>query len=77
MTTRTMYMHTLDGKPAKYTGDQIAFASHGRYARKGIPLAASLDQIKRERKASDKWRRSQGFKTDIFTYSYVLVEVPT
>jgi hypothetical protein len=75
---RTMYMHTLNGKPASYSpGAQISFTTTGRYARKGVRLAASVAEIKEQRKASDAWRAKKGFRTDLFTYSYVLVEVPS
>lgn len=49
---RVMFMHTIDGKPASYEeGYQISWGGWGRYARKGIRLAASRDQIRAEQKA--------------------------
>ncbi len=75
--TRTMYMHTLDGRPASYEpGYQIHFVSEGRYARKGIHLCASIDDIKRERKASAAWRQKGGLSEAGWKFGYVRVEVP-
>ena len=52
------YMHTLDGKPACYDGDQICFMTHG------TPLSrfpTSLAQVRQEQKSSDEWRQKQGY----------------
>ncbi len=51
-----LYMHTLNGYPARYwKGAQICYAC-------GVVknLATSLAQIKRERTASLKWRKKYG-----------------
>jgi hypothetical protein len=74
MGTRTMYMHTLDGKPAcmDRDGTQIVFA-RGRYRAR---LVDSLREIRREQRQSVKWRMEQGFNID-FRHGYVLVEVPS
>lgn len=50
MTTRTMYMHTLDGKPALYTerhGKQIGFPS----SRTPLVLIATLRKIREQQAA--------------------------
>lgn len=73
---RTMFMHTINGKPASYEpGDQIAFAPRGRYARKGIRLVASIAQIRAEQRATIKYRTAQGWDSNGFEYSYVRVEI--
>lgn len=71
---RVLYMHTLDGRPAQYYPDeQIAFADD----RRGVSrFADSLSQIRREQRASDKWRLEQGFRIDEWNYSYVRVRLP-
>ena len=62
-----LYMHTLDGRPASYT-ERCGLC----YERKGIRLATSLRQIRREQ-ATDKRRRiGEGFLNET-TYGYVTV----
>jgi len=75
--TRTMFMHTIDGKPADYErGEQITFASPGRYARRGIVLVPSIKQIRAEENASRQWRIARGCAVAGWDYGYVRVEVP-
>jgi len=72
-----MFMHTLNGRPATYAeGEQVVYAQQGRYSRKGLRLAASLDQIKREWRASELWRARRGFDQSVSPHSYVRIEVP-
>ena len=51
------YIHTINGRPARYDGDQIC------YALVTIPIntCESLKQIRREEKATVQWRASKGF----------------
>lgn len=65
----TLYMHTLDREPAYYDGEQIVFA--GREVRQ---LAASLDQIRRERAASRHWRISRGLTNEGWDYGYCRIK---
>jgi hypothetical protein len=76
--TRMMYMHTIDGRPAFYEGadGQVVFAPVGRYARAGAVLVPNLQQVRQEQRASTKWRIAHGFNIDGFDYGYVRVEVP-
>lgn len=54
----TKFMHTIDGRPAFYDHEeQICFAVR----RRAIPLAKDLNQIKREQRASRRWRIKNGF----------------
>ena len=71
---RVVYMHTLDGRPAQYwPGEQVAFADD----RRGVSrFADSLKQIRREERASERWRRSKGFDETSFEYGYVRVRLP-
>lgn len=53
---RSLYMHTLDGKPAQFDGWQICYAMHviKRFAN-------DLDQIREEQLASRRWRAKKGY----------------
>lgn len=72
MKRRVMYMHTIDGYPAKYLerNRQITFAG-----KRGIRLVPSLAQIRREQRATVEWRTAQGYGDHDTKYGYVLVEV--
>lgn len=52
------YMHTIEGQPAWYDGEQICYASWRRV----IPLVRDLATIKRQRRAANDWRTMQGFE---------------
>lgn len=70
------YMHLINGKPAFYwPGKQITFAA---YRRTPVSLAKDLNQIRKEQRASVKWRKQRGFHDatkDYFIYGWVRVEV--
>lgn len=66
-----LYMHTLDGKPAFYDGQQICYVGIGRKVHK---FATSLKQIKSERIKSENWRNKQGFRDfEPNDYGHVLI----
>jgi len=67
-----MYMHTIEEKPGRYEGKhgQICFVT-GFFIGK---LVSSLKQIKKEQRASIKYRKSQGWSTN-FDYGHIRVEV--
>lgn len=66
-TGRVVYMHLLDGQPAQYyKGQQIAFG-HTIVTQ----FAESLQQIRREQKASAKWRIQRGFDGDKFATGHI------
>jgi hypothetical protein len=68
----TKYLHTIDAKPAMYvSGEQICFRP---FYGKAYPLADSLDQIRKEQKASLKYREECGFASDA-KYDYVRIYV--
>lgn len=73
---RTYYLHTLDGRPAYFNGQQIASATPGGYVRRGQWLCSSLKEIREQREASRKWRAQQGFSDHGWTLGYVRVHVP-
>lgn len=71
---QTYYLHTINGKPATYyPGDQICYVT--KYGDAGV-LVKSLRQIRREQKASIKFRQSKGIPEDGSDYGYRRVRVP-
>lgn len=63
----TLYMHTLDGKPAAFfPRDGVCFAH------KRITLARSLRQIRKEQAESSRIRTDAGLSDDC-EYGYVTV----
>lgn len=68
----SLYMHTLNGQPAAWDGLQIAYASFYGDAN---PLCRDLKQIRREQKASLRWREKMGFHND-FTHGHIRVSIP-
>lgn len=64
---RTIYIHTLDGKPATFDGQQICFAHGGGMGNKPC---YSLDEIREQQDKSHAWRKKQGFSDIKFTLSY-------
>lgn len=73
---RVMYMHTIDGMPAFYQthqeAPQIVFVG----ARSRVVLCRSLVQIRREARATRKWRKASGYSVGDMVYGYCRVEVP-
>lgn len=55
------YMHTMDGKPAVFEPEygQIFFANRGKFG--CVKLADTIDQIRNERRISERTRRKQKF----------------
>lgn len=68
------YLHTLEGKPAGFDGDQIAYASKG----KGwfVPLVKDLKTIRRQQQQTFEFRKKFNEEYDKYqtTYDYVIVE---
>jgi hypothetical protein len=76
--TRVMYMHTLDGRPAGWDGDQIVFADVlPRWQDEPGPahLYLTLAEIKRKIEDSRRWRATKRMPND-FDYGWCVVEVP-
>lgn len=63
------YMHTVNGKPGHYDGDQVCYFTVTR----PIPLCDTLKQIRKEQAAAIKWRASKGFSI-YATYGYAKVQ---
>ena len=68
----TYYMHTIDGQPATFDGDQICFA----HPRHGNPLRRSLAEIKADRKRTERYRRTLGFRFEPKIYGHIRVRTP-
>lgn len=70
---KTMYMHTLDGSPARYEeNEQVCFLNHrGKFIGKLVP---SLKRIRYEHEKSQAWRVKQGFPEND-NLGYIRVEV--
>lgn len=68
------YMHTINEIPARYVpGEQICFVNHhGNFIGK---LVDSLAQIRKEQRASVKWRKDKCWGLENFKYDYIRVEV--
>lgn len=68
---KTYYMHTLDGRPAFFDGEQICFLR--RFGKPSMALAKSLKQIRLQQARSNEFRRSLGDYDEIKRYGYVRV----
>jgi len=88
MSTRLMYMHTLDDEPATFgvygEAEYLWFASNG-HAKRAAKLVPTLRQIRREQQRciAFEWKEWSAKKPDvrgeppsIKRYGYVLCEVP-
>jgi hypothetical protein len=74
--TKTYYLHTLDGMPAFFDGDQIVFTVPGGWHRNQQKLCTSLRQIRRQHEDSKRWREAQGFEEHT-EHDYARVVVPS
>jgi hypothetical protein len=63
------YLHLLDGHAASFDGYQICFFTKAR----GVYLASSLAQIRREQDTSARNRQRDGLSASRHEYSYVRV----
>jgi hypothetical protein len=76
--TRRLYLHTIDGKPATFDGEQISFVTqHPDWQDRPYPArpVASLRTIKAQQARAREYRRQMGFG-ELGGYGYVFVEVP-
>lgn len=72
---KSYYIHTLNGKPAFFDGDQICYATI--YQRAGNVACKSLQQIRREQVKSERWRYEMfGEQATRHQYGYVRFTVP-
>ena len=71
----TKYMHLINGEPAFYTAEQQQICFWVRYG-PAPEMAESLKQIRKEQKASLKYRLACGFADDYpCEYSHIRVQV--
>ena len=70
---KTFYLHTIDGKPGCFSGDQICFLPfHG----KAYELATSLSQIRKEQEATKRYRLKNGWLFVSRRYGHRRVAIP-
>lgn len=72
--SRKLYMHTLDGKPAYFDGEQIVYAElrdHWQDDYSVCVLRTSVDQIRKDQEASRKYREKS--RWDVGEYDFVIV----
>jgi len=73
---KTYYMHTINGHPAFWSGNDEQICYMDFYG-KPSPLSKSLKQIRQEQQATIRYRRANGFKDDKDKYGYKRVCVPS
>lgn len=73
---RVMYLPTLDGRPARFDGNQLCFVDASTHGRFNAVLLPSLTEVRRQIKATRRWRRKEMYRED-WAYHYVRVEVST
>ena len=69
------YMHTINGLPAFFSGDQICYAGNNHEARKYNILAKPLYQIKKEQRKSAQYRKANGLDNEA-ALDYIIVYTP-
>lgn len=65
------YMHTMDGVPATFDGNQVVYASRTCPVR----LAPTREKIYRQRRKTGAWRRKQELPEDRCCFDYLRVIV--
>lgn len=70
------YMHTINGVPAFFSGEQICYGGNRQEARRFNILTKSLYQIKKEQRKSTQHRRSNGLLDDNTNLGYMIVYTP-
>ena len=78
MKTRAMFMHTLNGRPAGWDGEQVVFADvmpHWQDVPSPVHAYPELSTVKAQILASQRWRKRKGFANDA-EYGWCVVEVP-
>lgn len=69
---KIVYMHTCDGCPASYNDQMVGMGGRSF----PVVLVETLAQIKREQRASLRYRKAQGFDHDLH-YGWQKVAIPT
>ena len=63
------YMHTLDGKPAMFDGEQIVTGCDF------VDLVDTYEDMRTQRRLAIAWRKRNGFTVDRFDYGHQRVLV--
>jgi len=67
---KKVFIHTINGYPAQYyDGEQIYYGSR----RSGVKTVNTLAQIKKEQRATNKWRKKKGFDVHPLDYDYMRI----
>ena len=69
----SIYMHTINGHPAGYDGDQVCYHWQGQSI---AEWPRSLAALRREQKKCMEWRTSQGMDAEAHEYGYRRYTVP-
>lgn len=72
---KNYYIHTINGRPAFFDGNQICYAS--KHQREGNVACTSLAQLRRQQHRSAKWRYEMFGETGMKQeYGYVRFTLP-
>ena len=67
---KKVFIHTINGLPAQYYDEeQICYGSR----RSGVKTVNTLAQIKKEQRATNKWRKKKGYHTRPLDYDYMRI----
>ena len=67
---KKVFIHTINGTPAQYyKGEQICYGMR----KCGVRTVDTLAQIKKEQRASNKWRKKQGWNDHEVDYDYMRI----
>ena len=65
-----VFIHTINGHPAEYYDkEQICYGMR----RQGVKTVNTLAQIKKEQRATNKWRKKQGYDVRPLDYDYMRI----
>lgn len=62
------YMHTLNGRPAKFNGEQVLYAERG-----AVETVATLALLRHQQMKSKSYRRRLTGRRDEDRYSYLVL----
>lgn len=67
---KKVFIHTIGGLPAEYYDEeQICYGMR----RCGVKTVDTLAQIKKEQRASNKWRKKRGYEIHLLDYDYMRI----
>ena len=67
---KKVFIHTINGLPAQYyEGEQICYGMR----RSGVKTVDTLAQIKKEQRATSKYRKKLGYDSHLLDYDYMRI----